>query len=106
MHQDANAAFTAAHDGGDIGDAEVGDHTEEYGLGLVGGQGSYEPDRAIECCGSLVVIDGWVGRRMGHRGSDVLVAAATTSIAANLVDTATGRDREQPAPEVVGSARE
>ncbi len=84
----------------DLGHAQIGDHPEQHGVGLIGWQRADQLERAIERPCLLGIIGGrWGGgRRIAPAlAVEVLLVALRR---ADVVDPASSRDREQPATEV------
>ncbi len=87
---------------GDLGDAEVGDHPQQHGLGLIGWQRPDQRQRPVERTAPARTRrrpTGRVTRRAPFAGAG-RCCWSRACWRADVVDPAAGRDREQPAPEI------
>lgn len=100
MHEDAHCTLTTLHDLGDLGHPEVGDDTEEHGFGLVGWQRPDEGECVFERRRPLGLLVG--SRRRGPVGLGLLIGLVLRSSLrrTDVVDPASGSDREEPSPEI------
>ncbi len=101
MDEYPDIALTGTHDHSNLGDPQFTDHPKQHRLGLVRWKRANDGNRPIDGCG--LVGDGpCVGGMFDDRGLAITSHTGFLSFRrANLVDSATGSDREQPASKVV-----
>ena len=100
MDKDSNRSLALPEDLRDLGDGEVGNHSEQDCFGLVGWQGAHQGERPVERLGLVGLFGG--GRRC-HGWAPVAFprqVLVTALARTDVVDPATGGDGEQPAAEV------
>lgn len=99
VNQHPNCALTSSHDLGDLADGEVAEHPEQHCFGLIGGERSDQGKGPIEGVGTLGARRHGVGGAVDRVLSLALEAVVSALGGADVVDAASGRDREQPPTE-------
>lgn len=102
MHEHAHVALALVHDLGHFRDREIGDHAEQHGFGLIGGEAADQCQCALERFGPFGLLRGGFDLRRPSRQRPLgaVLPILTPAHGSDVVDPASGGDREQPAPKI------